>query len=83
MDNPRPTHLGLVHYRVRADATLHATIRASPHQGGHVLGRLAAGEDWHGTPIVGQMVDGGNVWVRSEDFRFVFLGALEQVQDEA
>lgn len=83
MDNPRPEHLGVLRYRVRADATLHATIRASPHQGGHVLGRLAAGEDWHGTPIVGQSIDGNTVWIRSEDFRFVFLGALEEVVVDA
>lgn len=40
-----------------------------------------AGEDWHGTPIVGQSIDGNTTWIRSEDFRFMFSGALEEVKE--
>lgn len=87
-DNPRPDHLGSVHYRVKNDAAAisHATIRAAPHGHAAVLGRLHPGDEWHGTPQVGQQifiagVGGNNVWVRSADFRYVFLGALEEVEE--
>lgn len=87
-DNPRPDHLGPIHYRVRAGGSLHATIRIRAQGNAAVLGRLAEGESWHGTPVVGQSIyvtrmGSSNVWVRSEDHRFVSMIALEEVQEES
>jgi hypothetical protein len=84
MDTPRPDHLGSVHYRVKDDAIAvqHATIRAAPHAGGAILGRLSPGADWHGTPQVGQAIHSNTVWVRSADFKFCWQGALEEVKEE-
>ena len=85
-DNPRPPHAGLTHYRVKSGASGGATIRAGPRTNAAILGRLRPGEDWWGTPILGQQVyirgfGNSHEWVRSDDMRHVWIGLLEKVKE--
>lgn len=85
-DGERPAHPGLTHYRVRRDVTGGATIRMAPHKAGGIMGRLHAGDSWHGTEIVGQRMyvtgfGSSDRWVCSDDQRHVWLGLLEKVKE--
>lgn len=87
MDNP-DQQLGAIRYRVKNElaAVSHSTIRAAPHGHAAVLGRLSIGDEWIGTPQVGQPlyvkgIGSNNVWVRSADFRYVSQVALEEVSE--
>lgn len=85
-DNPRPSHPGTTHYRVKDGVTLGATIRTAPRTNAAVLGRLKAGDDWRGALVQGQLVfvkgfGSSNMWARSDDARFVWSGLLEQVKE--
>jgi len=72
------------HYRVKQSVTSVAKVRSAPRQNGAVLDTLGAGDDWWGEAVPGQTIlvtgfGSSNLWVRSADQRFVWLGLLEKV----
>ena len=74
------------HYHVKAQATAGAVIRAAAYQQAAKLGSLPAGAAWDGVGVPGQQLyvlgfGSSNLWVRSQDSRFVWSGLLEEVQE--
>lgn len=85
-DNPRPSHAGLNHYKVKRAATGGVTIRSAPRTDAAILGSLHAGDDWWGSEQKGMLVTrlgfgSSDRWVVSDDQRCVWSGLLEKVRE--